>query len=262
MLHIIQIEQLRLKKNIVILLQFACISSVLLLCTDCKKQSTEENLTLSLIEQYKINIDEASGLSNYLQTNQFLTVSDNTNLVYVISNTGEILNILDFHGDDLEGVTFDSITSSILVVEERLKEMVRLDTNGTEIERYPLEIANTEPGHGPEGISIGPNNNQFFVVNEKLPGELLVMTLSGEITDQYELSFASDYSSIFYNSDDNSLWILSDDSKTVSQCDLTGKMLKSWNTGIKKAEGLVVDSKNSLMYIVSDGYSFLYIFRY
>ncbi len=254
MIHLFKMNKLILK------LKYSLI--FILLNLSCSKEKNEQLKSLEPIAKYKLNFIEASGLSNYKKKDLFLSVSDNTNKIYVISNKGEVINILDFEGDDLEGIAYDSATSSIFVIEEKLKQIVRLDTNGIEIERYPIDISNSEIKHGPEGISIDPANNQIYIVNEKKPGKLLVMSFTGEILNQYDLSFAKDYASIFFNHRDNKLWILSDESKTLSKCDLSGNELETWNTGIRKGEGLIVDSENSLVYIVSDTDSYLYQFNY
>ena len=236
---------------------------IVLFFTICKKQNNSDVPDkLSLIVSYQINIPEPSELSRFNQEDKFITISDNQNKVYIISNTGDVLRILDYTGDDLEGVAFDTLTSSIFVGEEKKKEIVQLDTNGFELNRFPIDINNSEKKHGPEGITYNPDNNHIYVVNEKLPAVLIEMTLAGEIVCKNKLSFAKDYSSIFYDHKDSTLWILSDESKTITKCDLFGNTIKTWSTGIDKGEGLIVDSKNSKIYIVSDKDSHLYIFSF
>ncbi|MCD4665409.1 MAG: SdiA-regulated domain-containing protein [Bacteroidales bacterium] len=236
---------------------------LVILLAYCKKQEAiDVPDKLKLLLQYQINIPELSGLSQFNVEDKFITVSDKQNKVYLISNTGEVLKILDYTGDDLEGVTFDTLTSTIFVVEEKKKEVVQLDSNGFELNRFTIDINNSEIKHGPEGITYNPYNNHFYIVNEKLPAALIEMTLTGEIVRINSLSFAKDYSSLFYDQKDSSLWILSDQSKTITKCDLNGNKIKTWSTGIDKGEGLIVDSGNSKIYIVTDNDSHLYIFSY
>ena len=76
-----------------------------------------------------------------------------------------------------------------------------------------------------------------------------------------ELKFAKDYSDIFFSKDDNSLWILSDESKKIIQTDLNGKKIKEYFIKVEQPEGIVVDYKNRKVFIVSDKREELYEFK-
>lgn len=230
------------------------------LLVNCKKDEEEAGVTLKRVEQFQVTIPELSGLALYNSLDEFVTISDNKTNIYIISNTGETLKTLDFTGEDLEGVAYDSITSSFFIIEEKRKEVIHLDSNGIEQNRFPLDINNTDVRHGPEGITFNPDNNHLYIVNEKLPSLLLEMTIAGEVVRETTLSFAEDYSSIFYDHMDSTLWILSDESKSLTKCDLFGNAINSWKTGIDKGEGLIIDSKNLMIYIVDDNNSRLYQF--
>ncbi len=56
-----------------------------------------------------------------------------------------------------------------------------------------------KPNKGLEGITYNPQNNSFFVVNEKKPGLLLEIDSKGKTINKNELKFASDYSGLFFN---------------------------------------------------------------
>ena len=193
---------------------------------------------------------------------KFLTVDDNLSKVHVISNTGNIIRTLSFTGDDLEGVTYVPNDSSIYIVEEKKKEIVKLDTTGNEILRFPVSLNNTDAKHGLEGISYNPTNGHLFVVSEQSPSLLMEMTLAGEIIATHELSFAQDYSAGYFDTRDSSLWILSDKSKIVAKCDLQGNPVQQYSTGLEKFEGLIVDSKNGNIYLINDNTNILYVFSY
>ncbi len=231
-----------------------------ILLANCNKDEENEGITLKSVEQYQVTIPELSGLAPYNSLDEFVTISDNKSNVYIISNTGETLKTLDFTGEDLEGVAYDSITSSFFLLEEKRKEVIHLDSNGIELNRFPININNTDERHGPEGITFNPDNEHIYIVNEKLPSLLLEMTLTGEVVRETTLSFADDYSAIYYDHMDSTLWILSDESRTLTKCDLFGNPYNTWNTGIDKGEGLIVDSKNLMIYIVDDNNSRLYQF--
>lgn len=231
------------------------------LLISCKKDSPPENPFLNLVSQYPINISGLSGLSPYMN-GEFLAVDDKICKVHIISNTGDVIRTLNYTGDDLEGITYIPNDSTIYVVEEKKKEIVKLDTNGNEIFRFSVILNNSDEKHGLEGISFNPANEHLYVVSEQSPSLLMEMTLSGEVIETHELTFAEDYSSVYFDPLDSSLWILSDKSKIVAKCDLTGNPVKQYNTGSEKFEGLIVDSKNARIYITNDQINTLYVFSY
>ena len=227
----------------------------------CGDKNQDENLPLNLLAQYPVDIPGISDLSLY-KNDEFLTVSDTLGKIFVISITGDVIKSLNYSGEDLEGITFDLFDSSIFVVEEKNKEIVKLDINGNEFYRFPFEVNNIFEKHGPEGISFNPVNDHLFVVNEKYPSLLVDMTLYGEVVDTNRLTFAKDYSAVFYDPLDGSLWILSEESEILAKCDLSGNPVKRYITGIKKAEGLIVASGVSRIYITSEQTNTLYVFSY
>ena len=232
------------------------------LLNSCREHNNDEYPLLNLVSQYPVNIPELSDLSPYKNANEFLTVSDTLGKVYVISITGDVIRTLNYNGKDLEGVTCVPTDSTIFVVEEKNKEIVKMDTNGNEILRFPVELSNVYEKHGPEGITFNPANEHLYVVSEKLPSLLIEMTLAGEVVDSHELTFAKDYSAVYYDPLDNSLWILSDESEIVAKCDLSGNPIQKYRTGVAKCEGLVVDCEHARIYITTDQISVLYVFSY
>jgi uncharacterized protein YjiK len=232
-----------------------------LLLLGCRKTEDPFGNNLILLAYYPLSISETSGLSYYDSDDRLLTVSDLTGKVYVISITGEVLDTLPFMGEDLEGVAFDRVTSQIFVVEEKTNEVIELDTNGNEVNRFKVKIDNLLPKHGLEGITVNTDNGNLLLVSEKLPGLLIEVTRSGEEIARHILNFAQDYSSVFFDPYLKNLWILSDESQSLTLCSLTGVPIQTWQTRLKKGEGLVIDSRNELIYIVTDNESGLYVFR-
>ena len=228
----------------------------------CNKDDSQEIKDLTLLDYQKINIPEPSGLSFYKQDNTFLTVSDNSDQVYVISSEGEILDSLIYDGQNIEGVVFDVNGSQIFIVEEQTNEVVQLDTIGNELNRFTIDLNNADPNHGLEGITINPGNGHLYVVSEKDPAILFELTTEGEIVAQHQLGFMKDYSSVFFDVSGNNLWILSDQSELLVKCDLTGQPLEWFRTGLKDAEGVVVDSSNSKVWVITDSGNTLYYFSF
>lgn len=229
--------------------------------TSCNKENSSAKNELNLISQWPVSIPETSGLASFHFDN-FLTVSDSLSIIYLINREGETVRTLDYNGDNTEGVAYNPDAYELFVVEENTNEVVQLDTNGTEINRFAVELDNKVKRHGLEGITYNPSNDHLYVISEKLPSLLFEMTKDGTILNTNEINFAEDFSSVYYDSHLDMLWILSDDSKTLTRCNLDGKQDKTWETGVKKGEGVVVDSEGDRVYIISDGDSKLYIFSF
>ncbi len=209
-----------------------------------------------------LNIPETSGLSYYKFENTLLTVSDHSDRVYIITFDGEVLDSLIYEGKNLEGVVWDAQHSHIYVVEEHTNEVVQLDTIGNELTRFAIELNNSDPKHGLEGISINPQTGHLFVVSEKSPSILFELKTDGEIVNQNYLDFMEDYSSVFYEETEDKLWILSDQSSLLVKCDLSGNPLEYFNTGVKDAEGNVIDKATSTARVVTDASNALFTFSF
>ena len=254
---------MQILKNIITNIAVLLSASLILLSgflAGCKeKEKIDPGIKLKLVSEFNLSISEPSGLCSYENPKEFLTVSDQTDKIYVVSEKGTVLRNFNFTGQDLEGIAYDPILNEIFIVEETSRQIFRLDTNGVELSRFPIDIYYEDDNHGPEGISFNTETKHLFVVIEKNPGKLLEINLSGEIINDYHLSFADDYSAIFFDADENRLWILSDESKTLTSCDLSGKAINKYSTGINKGEGLVVDTQNKMVYIVSDQESKMYV---
>ena len=218
--------------------------------------------SLNKIASYKIDVPEPSGLSFSEDSAVLYTVSDKTNKIYKISLKGELLSIINCKASDLEGICYDINNKFIWVAEERNRKIVKLDTAGNIINETGLKIQANDENKGIEGITINLQNKHIFCVNEGKPGLLIELDKNQQKINEYKLNFAKDYSGIFYDSQIDKVWIISDKSKTITKCDLQGNEIETYKLGIKKAEGVVVDSKNKLIYVVSDKKEKLYVFEY
>jgi uncharacterized protein YjiK len=94
-----------------------------------------------------------------------------------------------------------------------------------------------------------------------LPGELIVWNKQFDIISKKELHFAGDYSAIFVDTQNSLLWIVSDESKALFQCDYNAKVLKEYSLPKDKFEGIAVDAENKLIYLVNDTTAELYIYK-
>ena len=89
-------------------------------------------------------------------------------------------------------------------------------------------------------------------------GLLIKYSTSNDTKTQVKLNFALDYSGIYYNDRSNKLWIVSDESKTLTQCALNGAKIISYQLPISGVEGIVVNDEETIAYVVSDPNNKLY----
>jgi uncharacterized protein YjiK len=118
---------------------------------------------------------------------------------------------------------------------------------------------NNDANSGIEGVTYNPNNQTIYFVNEKNPGKLFKTDINFNITSILDLTFANDYSDLFYESQTNILWILSDESRTINKCTTDGILLQSYSINVDQPEGIAITSEK--IYIVSDSLKKLYIFQ-
>ncbi|SFS64562.1 SdiA-regulated domain-containing protein [Lutibacter maritimus] len=242
-------------KNIGVIL-----SVIFILFVSCSKNNEvfPVNNGLELINSYKINVLEPSGLAINNDGTILYTVSDSTNKIYKLSTAGDVLQTFEYSGNDLEGISVFTNTK-LLVVEERTKEVVEYDMETGNFNKHKIDYNNTTANSGLEGVAYNFNDETIFILNEKDPGLLIRLNPNYTIKTSTTLNFASDYSGVFHESATDNLWIVSDQSRTINKCNLEGNLIKSYPINVIKAEGIAVS--NDKIYIVSDAEAKLYIFK-
>jgi uncharacterized protein YjiK len=242
-------------KNIGVIL-----SVIFILFVSCSKNNEvfPVNNGLELINSYKINVLEPSGLAINNDGTILYTVSDSTNKIYKLSTAGDVLQTFEYAGNDLEGISVFTNTK-LLVVEERTKEVVEYDIETGNFTKHKIDYKNTTANSGLEGVAYNFNDGTIFILNEKDPGLLIRLNPNYTIKTSTTLNFASDYSGIFHESATDNLWIVSDQSRTINKCNLEGNLIKSYPINVIKAEGIAIS--NDKIYIVSDAEAKLYIYK-
>ena len=218
--------------------------------------------SLKLISSYQLDILEPSGISFGPDAQTLLIVSDNANMVYETSVEGEIIRTLNYIGADLEGVVYNIDENIVAVAEERLREIVLIDyDSGNELSRYHINVENNNDNKGLEGLSYNLNNKAYYIVNEDLPGELIVWNPKYDIIERTKLNFADDYSAIFVDDINSLLWILSDDSQALYKCDYKTNVLMEFLLPSTKYEGAIIDIELMKAYFVNDATARLEVFN-
>jgi uncharacterized protein YjiK len=225
--------------------------------TNRQESPIARNLYLQKVTPIKV--PEPSGLALSFDDNYFWSVGDSDSKVYKLDLSGNIVKSFIVNGEDLEGVTVIDSTN-LAVILERTREVVVVDTSGKEIKRKKFDLKG-KLNEGLEGICIDVIKGDFYFLNEKRPGLLIRTDNNFNEIFRKEIKLAKDYSDIFFSKDDNTLWILSDESKKIIQTDLSGKKIKEYKINVDQPEGLVIDSKNKKIFIVSDKKEELYEFK-
>ncbi len=231
-------------------------SVIFLFTTSCKKN---ENLTPTY--SHKLKVKEPSGLCLSFNAGELLTVSDETGKVYRISETGELLGKIKFLGVDLEGITINQTENVIYIIEEETNNIVKYNYRKQKIEsEFSIPRANHKANSGLEGICYNPDNQKFYILNEKKPGKLFIWDEKNEVSYDYKLNFAADFSGICYDKTKDILWIVSDESQSLTACNLEGMKIASFGIPIKQAEGITLDKTGKKIFIISDKEEKLYVF--
>ena len=217
-------------------------------CTKGKEEKPVDIITL--LERYDIPVMEPSGLTLTSDQNGFWTVSDEDSSLYKLDSYGKIIKRIKVNGFDLEGVTVIN-EATLAIVLERSREVVILDTAGTELKRVKIDLEG-ELNLGLEGITYNESTKHFYIVNEKDPP--LIIELDGDLNEvrRDTIKFAADVSGIFYDENDSLLWILSDEDQMVVKTDMKLNIIAKFKISVLQPEGITINSKGDRMYIISD----------
>ncbi|WP_460050385.1 SdiA-regulated domain-containing protein [Spirochaeta dissipatitropha] len=222
---------------------------------------------LDLIAVYDLDIVDPSGLTLDRSGAFLWTVSDTRGgAVYAISFSGEIISELIYEGHDLEGITQDPSDGSLWLAEERLREIVRVDRRGEELERHSIDISMAELNTGLEGIAFHPGRNILFLANEMLPRVIMEVDTEGNILHTEEINFLPpfrmiDLSGLWYDPERDELWILSDESAKIVVVDSEYRPLRGYQLDRIKFEGIAVDYRRQRIYLVHDVENRLYVYH-
>jgi len=215
---------------------------------------------LILIGEFVLSIPEPSGLTLNEDCTALWSVSDNTNNVYKITLDGNVPIELNFTGNDLEGIVYDSTDNSLWLAEEQLREVVHIDLNGNELARNSVDI----PGSGNsglEGICLDTASTHY-VLNEKDPG--LWAKLKSDFSSQIQkvINEVGDLSGITYDRTKKMFWIVSDVSRLLFLWDPDQGIIRRFDLPFGKAEGVAYDPVSNRIYIVSDLTNKLYVYEF
>lgn len=208
----------------------------------CKNETVNDKNTLTFVESIYLKLNEPSGLTYNNEKNSLYVVTDNPkSKIYTIDFAGKVLDSLNFRGDDLEAITYNIGDSTLWVSEETLMQLVHLDTEGNELNRFDIDfLPYNFYDLRIEGLCINTANNYLVLLNEKNPGAVIELDLNDlNVKNIYYLDFASDYSAIDYIEDKECYIILSDEDKKLFFWNTNNEINYEYDLGYSKAEGIV-----------------------
>jgi len=210
----------------------------------------------------ELTVNEPSGLDYNQNTGTLFTNNDgNTSDIYEISTSGLLLNTIVVQGNDFEGIAFNSTYDTIYVVEEANWKIIKYTLDGVKVGE--IEVAHSpNPSSGLEGIAVDHLNGNIFVLHEKNNPELIELTSAGVEINRTTLNFSSDISGITIHPTWQTLFIVSDESKSLNEITKSGEHLRSWYIPLEQAEGVTFGSNDNVIYMVSDRDSKLYEFAF
>lgn len=230
------------------------------LCLLAACSATEPERGLRLIEQYRLDIAEPSGLAITADGQTLWVVSDDSSTVYAVDLRGRILGSHRLGEKDLEGVAVTE-GSELAVVGERARKLVVFQPGKGKSRSAKLPIKGKD-NMGAEGLAFNSRRQEFYVIKEKSPGLLLTLNKDLKEVSRTVLHFAADYSGLDYEPLRGHLWILSDESRSIRV--LNGKMevQAAFSLDIVQPEGIAVDYRRKRVYVVSDKTENLYVYQF
>jgi len=207
--------------------------------------------SLELVAVYSVRVDSPSGLSFGSDKSSLWTVSDKPGgRVYEIDTLGNQIRSLNYSGNDLEGISFDSRDSTLWMVDEHLGQLIHLSQDGDALGYQ--NISSVTDGGGLEGISLDVNHSKVYMLKEKDFGALIILDELSLTQSLQQISFAPDFSSIYYISSQNMLWVLSDEASNVYLVNLEGSFQDVYAIDMVQPEGMVYDEERQVFYIIDD----------
>jgi uncharacterized protein YjiK len=227
----------------------------------CDKQDVTNPATaLREVGNYDLDVTEPSGLCFNANGTELYTVSDATNQVFRLSLNGTVLATLDYTGMDLEGVAFDTSDNTLLVAEERSREIVRITLSGHEVSRRLLVLQGSGGNSGLEGIAVRTSDQVIFVVNEKDPARIYELQPNYVVANDYAPDAGVDFSGLDFDAASGLFWVVSDQAEELFTWDPESGVHEVFQLPVNKPEGVAI-GPDGRIYVVSDADDRLYVFE-
>lgn len=221
-------------------------------------------------------VRNASGITFNPDTNTLFLVQDSPSIVLEINDRGEILRSINIEKlNDTEGITYLGNKRFALLEEGTSKiYFCSIDEKTTDInfkDMVSLSLPVKPNNTGLEGITYDPENKCMYVIKEKDSRKIFRIYLGTDKIDEpwdLEKIDIKDASGICFDPATGHLLILSQESKCIVECTVSGKLLGRFSLeegyhnikrDFEKPEGITIDPKTGRIFICGEQDEF-YIF--
>lgn len=210
---------------------------------------------LKLVDDHRVDMDEPSDLA--FHDGKLYAVSDRHSKIYLLDNDGDVRDVIDVEGVDLEAIAIDA-DGRMWIADEHDDKVRRVNGDGVRQESIEVDFDGNNDS-GIEGLAFD-DDDDLYVANEKNPTRIVkVDTKTGEEKNRASLAFADDLSALAFNPDDGHLYAMSDEEHKLWRLDSDFEKITSWKLPIDNPEGVAFDGNT--VYVVSDAEERLYIFE-
>jgi len=209
---------------------------------------------LKLKDDHRVDMDEPSDLA--FRDGKLYSVSDRHSKIYELDDDGDIRDVINVEGTDLEAIAVDE-DDHFYIGDESKAKVWRLTSDGERKESFDVDT--TDGNSGIEGLAFD-NDGHMLVAKEKNPATIIVLDAgNGDEKDRKKLDFADDLSALTFNKDDKHLYALSAAESKLWRLDNDYNKITSWDLPIEMPEGIAFDGKT--LYVASDSEERLYVFE-
>ncbi len=207
--------------------------------------------SLELMAIYSVRVDSPSGLSFGKDKSTLWTLSDKPGgRLYEIDTLGNRIQSLNYSGNDLEGISFDSRDSTLWMVDENLGQLIHLNSDGDALGYQ--NISSVGDGGGLEGVTLDIIHSKIYMVKEKDFGALITLDELALTQSLQQIAFAPDFSSIAYIPSQDKLWVLSHEASNIYLVNLDGSFQDVYAIEMVQPEGMAYDEVGQIFYIIDD----------
>ncbi len=220
---------------------------------------------------------DASGLTYNPDRDRLLVIVDHDTALFEYTRSGQFQRKIELDGfEDTEDIAYLG-DDEYVVIEERtgmlLKILVSELTQRVHRDSaFELKhLGGSAHNDGMEGLAYGSDTGNLYLAHERLPRAVSVLNLHKpfpRVTELWTLSWYAvtplDYSGIAYRAGTGLLWLLSDNSSSITEYTASGnevgrlKLRKHNGKRLRGPEGIAV-APDGMLYVVSEP-NRLYIF--
>jgi uncharacterized protein YjiK len=209
---------------------------------------------LKLEDDHRVDMDEPSDLA--FRDGKLFTVSDRHSKIYEIDNDGDIRDVIDVEGTDLEAIAVDD-DDHFYIGDESKARVWRINSDGERKDSYDIDT--TDGNSGIEGLAFNKDGD-MLVAKEKNPATIIIIDAgNGDEKDRKKLDFADDLSALTWNKKDDHLYALSAVEHKLWRLDSDFDKITTWELPIEAPEGIAFDGNT--LYVASDTEERLYVFE-